>query len=400
ADSEIPAMENTTQWAAGRLANAEEEGDYGDLEDPADLDPAGTWVMADRFSDAESSDAELLGSGGSCPPDSFLEGFTRHFVENYRPSHALETDEVDGVVASLVSSERQRQQQQQQQEFSYYSPSSASPSSSPSSSRHCSPAPSIHKSSHLSPAAPEEPQAPQDRQLRGTAAIDKHARRQLWGRVRRMGDAGGSSEAEEQRIEELVRMAEALEIRHDGGGDGPREPPRVLPTPTAATTQQTLPIGRQSADDSDKRESGDHRAPDGECYWQPQEWIQWGSVVEDDSAGEAGRLPLDSHEMARRLEGVHEMHPDAWRHGFRDLALPNGKLQRTYSTQPVVLQAYPDGNVKRTLFFAPAGSGSEPGSGVRAVTLYYANGDWSCSAPGLWCCYYYCHERVWHKQTG
>ncbi|KAJ2612755.1 hypothetical protein EV177_002843 [Coemansia sp. RSA 1804] len=322
-------MENTTRWAAGRLANAEEEDCYGDL------DPAGAWVMADRFSDAESLDAELLGSGGSCPPDSFLEGFTRHFVENYRPAHALETDEIDG--------------------------------------------------------------------LRGTAAIDKHARRQLWGRVRRMGDAGGPSEAEEQRIEELVRMAEALEIHHDGGGDEPREPPRVLPTPTAATTQQALPTDRQSADGGDKGEREDRRASDGECYWQPQEWIQWGAVVEDDGAGEAGRLPLDSHEMARRLESVHEMHPDAWRHGFRDLALPNGKLQRTYSTQPVVLQAYPDGNVKRTLFFAPvgsgSGSGSEPGSGVRAVTLYYANGDWSCSAPGLWCCYYYCHERVWHKQT-
>ncbi|KAJ1736797.1 hypothetical protein LPJ72_001080 [Coemansia sp. Benny D160-2] len=389
-------MENTARWAAGRLANAEEEDGYGGL------DPAGAWVMADRFSDTESLDAELLGSGGSCPPDSFLEGFTRHFVENYRPAHALETDEIDGVVASLVSSQRQRQQQEEQ--FSYYSPSSASPSPSPSSSRHYSPAPSIHQAPPSPPAAPEEPQTPQDRQLRGTAAIDKHARRQLWGRVRRMGDAGGSSEAEEQRIEELVRMAEALEIHHDGGGDGPREPPRVLPTPAAATTQQALPTARQSADGGDKGEREDRRASDGECYWQPQEWIQWGAVVEDDGAGEAaGRLPLDSHEMARRLESVHEMHPDAWRHGFRDLALPNGKLQRTYSTQPVVLQAYPDGNVKRTLFFAPAGngsgSGSEPGSGVRAVTLYYANGDWSCSAPGLWCCYYYCHERVWHKQT-
>ncbi|KAJ2655111.1 hypothetical protein IWW48_005717 [Coemansia sp. RSA 1200] len=389
-------MENTTRWAAGRLVNEEDD----DLEDPADLDTAGTWAMADHFSDAESLDAELLGPGGSCPPDSFLEGFTRHFVENYRPSQVLETDEVDEVVAiaSLVSSERQRQQRQQQS--SYYSPSS----SASSSSRHYSPTPSIHQSppSPLShPVAPEEPQTPQDCQLRGTAAIDKHARRQLWGRIRRMGDTGGSSEAEERRIEELVRMAEALEIHHDGGSNGPRELPRV-PIPIVAMTPQEPPIDRRSADDGDKREDGDRRAPDGECYWQPQEWIQWGSVVvvaEDDNS-EAVRLPLDSHEMARRLESVHEMHPDAWRHGFRDLVLPNGKLQRTYSTQPVVLQAYPDGNVKRTLF-APAAAGSGAGSGsvVRAVTLYYANGDWSCSAPGLWCCYYYCHERVWHKQT-
>ncbi|KAJ2820915.1 hypothetical protein GGI24_004347, partial [Coemansia furcata] len=116
--------------------------------------------------------------------------------------------------------------------------------------------------------------------------------------------------------------------------------------------------------------------------WASNEWEQWAAYK---ASGDCSTEPL---------EWVHALQPNSWEHGFRDTPCGGGKLLRTYSGLPLTLHSYADGNVKRTATLKVDSV---------ATTLFFANGDWSCTVvsngpPQSY--YYYCDERVWHEQCG
>ncbi|KAI9500791.1 hypothetical protein BX070DRAFT_229879 [Coemansia spiralis] len=173
----------------------------------------------------------------------------------------------------------------------------------------------------------------------------------------------GASDDEEERILAIVHMAERCQLDC-------ADPPKKC-----AISAQFNAKSNTEADNIQKKPQQQ------QSHWTEGEWRQWAEYVTA-----VPKMPrLEQDEMAQRLDAVHELQDGAWQHGYRDTVLDNGKLQRTYATQPVVVQAYPDGNVKRT-------------AGGAVITLYYANGDWSCTVPGRCCYYYYSEERVWHEQ--
>ncbi|PIA18487.1 hypothetical protein COEREDRAFT_79929 [Coemansia reversa NRRL 1564] len=107
--------------------------------------------------------------------------------------------------------------------------------------------------------------------------------------------------------------------------------------------------------------------------------------------------------MLQRLEWVHEQQTDVWKHGFSDSMLASGKLRRIYQGITLDLQAYPDGNVKRTAAITDT---RYHHTNYIAKTLYFANGDWTCTLSSCQkgindeTFYYYSEERVWHEQKG
>ncbi|KAJ1908220.1 hypothetical protein LPJ81_000234 [Coemansia sp. IMI 209127] len=367
------------------------------------------WDAAGADPHAMDTDTESVGSSQSHPPDSFLEGFTREFVDAYEPSPApvLLSPEIvslmrfpkQSVVAGSSPEPRRRGTPPGVVSF-YSSPVAQKTRYSPSAMPEPTPSPPLAvrellpPSSHAvtreplalpSQSATSEPSAlvPQNHRLRGVAVIDTQARRRLWDRVAVAADADRHDD-DERQIEDLVRMAEVLDID--------RPVSEVDTMPGCSRDARYAPSDRERpTSNNSPTETTAEDLPHSHSYWQPQEWVQWGDVV---AGQQQQQQPVDRGEMERRLDGVHEIHPDAWLHGFRDITLANGKLQRTYSTQPVVLQAYPDGNVKRT---AQVPSDGRSPSAL-ATTLYYANGDWSCTVPGLCCYYFYCSEHVWHEQ--
>ncbi|KAJ2890181.1 hypothetical protein IWW38_004275 [Coemansia aciculifera] len=118
--------------------------------------------------------------------------------------------------------------------------------------------------------------------------------------------------------------------------------------------------------------------------WTPDEWVLWAAYR---SGGGGDSTPA--------LDWVHALQPDAWEHGFRD-AQHGAKLVRTYSHLPLSLHGYADGNVKRTADV------TVDGSPALATTLFFDNGDWSCTLVGAgppMSYYYYCDEQVWHEQS-
>ncbi|KAJ2852933.1 hypothetical protein GGI22_005077, partial [Coemansia erecta] len=204
------------------------------------------WDAGGAAPHAMDTDTESVESSGLHPPDSFLEGFTREFVDAYEPSPApvLLSPEVislmrfpkqnvvsgnspihasspepcrrgtpPGVVSFYSSPVAQKTR---------YSPS-AMPESTPSpplvvgepfaSSSHpttreplASPSQSSSTSEPLAlspPRAARQDREAQNHHLRGVAVIDMLARRRLWDRVAVAADAGRHGD-DERQIEDLV----------------------------------------------------------------------------------------------------------------------------------------------------------------------------------------------------
>ncbi|KAJ1769028.1 hypothetical protein IW140_005390 [Coemansia sp. RSA 1813] len=425
-----------SMYAYERDQGAERErGSESDIDEEEYWDAGGAELAIVDAADTESVES----SSGSCPPDSFLEGFTREFVDSYKPSSAavLSPEFIAGLRDPkhfLVASGSANQQRTSEPRGTL--PDVALFPSSPAERKPNHPPPSVEQNPISSPPlhfdepvslppltlrkpAPPSPTAmretpisspsvvqdiecsppPAARQVqetrichpRGVAVIDTKARRRLWDRMAVAADADRRDD-DEQKIERLVRMAEALGIE------------QTVSASTRSRGQPLVPPSIPASNKEDRHASSDQEKPSNthasdtqhsRSHWQPQEWMQWGEVV----AEHAQQTLVDRDEMVRRLDRIHEMHPDAWLHGFCDLAMANGKLQRTYSTQPVVLHAYPDGNIKRTVLASDTtATGDALSLDAAAVTLYYSNGDWSCSVPGRCCYYYYSDERVWHEQ--
>ncbi|KAJ2786149.1 hypothetical protein GGI15_001675 [Coemansia interrupta] len=286
--------------------------------------------QAARF--ARMVEEEDEGSAGESPPASFLADYAHELVERYRPAKP----------PPRIIGRRRRGRRREKSEAAPLEP----------------PAPAA-----LAPRRTldrsEDGSIDEARQPRADASmvskIDRSSREQLWSRF-----GGGRARDDEQRVAALVHMAEQLSL-----ADAPPASPGVPQPPRQPADSPAADVAAQ--------------------LWAADEWTQWAAFLGDDAADG----PVDVREMRRRLEWVHERQADAWRHGFRDHVLANGKLRRTYRGLAVVLDAYPDGNVKRVAHVA--------GDAEVATTLFFANGDWQCEVdpgPGPQY-YYYSQEQVW-----
>ncbi|KAJ2696767.1 hypothetical protein H4218_004398 [Coemansia sp. IMI 209128] len=184
---------------------------------------------------------------------------------------------------------------------------------------------------------------------RGVSKIDYAARQRIWGKI---GKKANAYSEEEARIAALVERAEQLSL----------------------TPAPSIPPPPKRPDHAAEPEPPVFVEP-----WEPDEWEKWAAYKASD--GSTG--PLD---------WVHALRPNAWELGFRDSPCGGGKLVRTYSGLPLTLHSYADGNVKRTAMLKAGGV---------ATTLFYDNGDWSCTIvsqgpPQSY--YYYSEEGVWHEQ--
>ncbi|KAJ2779549.1 hypothetical protein H4R18_003945 [Coemansia javaensis] len=355
------------------------------------------------------------------PPASFLEDFTRNFVDTYQPppdaaAHSPPGTSGTGRFRRMVL----RAQAARQQPAPYVAPGlgypeSPDPGYTPSARDYAASAessfsePSVpgHYSSGPRAPAPQSPEpgipAPRSPEpgLRGVAVIDRAARARMWQRLEEGGQASRDGGRDEERIQAIVQLAERIAALQTAAAA-----PRASPPPASAS----LP---PSPDARLRSDPGAHQAgapqPGGPAEhseadaplpcWAAGEWERWAAHAQaHPAAAAAGGRALGSAEMVQRLDWAHA--EQAWQHGFNDALVGGGaKLRRTYRDLPLELHAYPDGNVKRTA------SARHPTSGARctATTLYFANGDWSCVvAPGGRCgaesYYYYCAERVWHEQ--
>ncbi|KAJ2435899.1 hypothetical protein GGF42_008982, partial [Coemansia sp. RSA 2424] len=199
---------------------------------------------------------------------------------------------------------------------------------------------------------------------RGVSKIDYVARHRIWSRVGMPVSACG---AEEARIVALVERAASLALNSE---------PQTLNEPSLTLNEPSLTLNSNHQISSDTSDSYTPLLP-----WAHNEWELWAAYTASSDATPA-------------LDWVHALQPGAWEHGFRD-AQQGAKRVRTYSRLALALHAYADGNVKRTADV------TLDGAKALATTLFFANGDWSCtlvgaSAPRAY--YYYCAEQVWHEQ--
>ncbi|KAJ2498101.1 hypothetical protein GGH96_004582 [Coemansia sp. RSA 1972] len=314
-------------------------------------------------------------SGSMSPPPSFLEGFTRVFVDAYEaPEDSAETplSKTSGSrFGRLVYAPPQNMSCvfDLDNRFSYRSVSEPSDQSVDDNSAsvvseyeepECEDSEYSH-TEHVDTKSPVE--------VRGAAVIDRAARARLWQRV----DAAKSHEVdqEETRISALVALSERIMAMQTADYT-------VSPTKDLPTTLLPQPL---SPDPQNAQEATISQTFNLTC-WTENEWEQWADYT-------SNKRVLDMDEMTSRLEWVHAQHPHAWQYGFSDTQMNNGKLKRTYRDVPLDIQAYADGNVKRTAQV----------DGNVCTTLYFANGDWSCSVDGR-AYYFYSDERVWHEQVG
>ncbi|KAI9479098.1 hypothetical protein IWW42_004847 [Coemansia sp. RSA 1085] len=273
-------------------------------------------------SDILDSISETSHSGS--PPESFLEGFTRNFIDTYKaPPNKRGFGQWQGrEMGDMHRPQRLRQSEEAVEPHVHTDGRSAVQS-------YVIEEASEHTESVCSGSP--QPEAP-----KGITTIDLEARAQMWQRAN-----AAATKADEARIQSILKMAERI-------------------------SRTASPKSNIVAEKTETTENVE--------LWGPKEWEQWADFV---------RTSNKDH-----LEWVHDQQ-NAWQHGFTDTWLPNGKLQRTYRGLGLTLQAYPDGNVKRT---------ANTAKGI-ATTLYFANGDWSCVVDKA-SYYYYCDERVWHEQTG
>ncbi|KAJ2839888.1 hypothetical protein FBU31_000611 [Coemansia sp. 'formosensis'] len=203
----------------------------------------------------------------------------------------------------------------------------------------------------------------------GVSRIDYAARQRIWSKI---GKSVNTYNDEEARIVALVERAEQMSLDLPATSLPPKQPVHtaLAETPVHAALTKT-PVHVASTE-----------PPANLQRWVPNEWEQWATYK---ASGDCSTEPL---------EWVHALQPNAWEHGFRDTPCGGGKLLRTYSGLPLTLHSYADGNVKRTATLKMDSV---------ATTLFFANGDWSCTVvsngpPQSY--YYYCDERVWHEQCG
>ncbi|KAJ2699106.1 hypothetical protein FB645_005426 [Coemansia sp. IMI 203386] len=283
------------------------------------------------------------------PPDSFLDGFARDFVDNYRPARPpvrifgrgrrRRHDRPKQIPLAVSKVERELDHRSEQGD---------------------------------EPGMDDEPeQIRDDRSVVADAAwvskIDRGSRTVLWDRYADTRLSRVPDTPEERRIIELVRRAE-ITTAVSTPAAAPMLVPTSIPAPAPAPAPALVctPIV----------------APPVAQSWTDGEWHRWAQFIN-----------TNDNTMQRRLDWVHEQQSDAWQYGFRDHPLPNGKLRRLYHGLPVDLHAYQDGNVKR---IAQVIYKNQPST---ATTLFFANGDWQCTVAGDHY-YYYCEERVWNWQDG
>ncbi|KAJ2297390.1 hypothetical protein IWW55_004809 [Coemansia sp. RSA 2706] len=320
------------------------------------------------------------------PPASFLEGFTRDFVEGYQaPEESVverpgdRRSRFSRMILPARGSPEHRHMLRRLSEHS--SDSVHSPDhddiqdrlSNRGSMHDCrldcelSTEGDVDSHDEASVAGREQPKtAP-----RGAAIIDRGARLRLWQRI----DANTTPvrDHDETRISAIVALAERIASMQatepTAAAASPMPPP--LPPPALSLLSASEPALLP--------------APATLPCWSPGEWERWAEFVLDAPSS------VGPDDMAARLHWVHEQQSAAWDSGFGDTTLANGKLERTYRDIQLTLQAYRDGNVKRTALVDCMGA-------RMATTLYFANGDWSWTAGGR-SCYFYSDERVWHEQT-
>ncbi|KAJ2480107.1 hypothetical protein IWW56_002657 [Coemansia sp. RSA 2131] len=329
-------------------------------------------LILDTSIDADQS------SGSMSPPPSFLEGFTRVFVDAYEAPKEDSTESTQSTSKSRFGRLVHEQPQNRPRvvglndRFSYRSVSELSDQSvddsyesvaseyEDSEYSHSECVDSEHgHSEHVDTKSPVE--------ARGAAVIDRAARARLWQRVD--GANPHLVDQEETRISALVALSERILSMQTTDHV-------VSPTKDPHTT--ALPL-QPSPDAQDIHEATPQ--PFSLACWTEGEWEQWADYTNN-------ACVLDMDEMTSRLEWVHAQHPHAWQYGFSDTQMANGKLKRVYRDVPLDIQAYTDGNVKRTAQV----------DGNVCTTLYFANGDWSCSV-GNGAYYFYSDERVWHEQV-
>ncbi|KAJ2636488.1 hypothetical protein GGF44_003122, partial [Coemansia sp. RSA 1694] len=224
----------------------------------------------------------------------------------------------------------------------------------------------------------EEEEAEDDR---GVSKIDYVARHRIWSRV---GMPVGACGAEEARIVALVERAASLALNSkplpvSSKPQNLNEPSLTLNEPSL-TLNEPLALSSKHQTSSDSNDSSDSYPPP-LLPWAHNEWELWAAYTASGDATPA-------------LDWVHALQPGAWEHGFRD-AQRGAKRVRTYSRLALALHAYADGNVKRTADV------TLDGAKALATTLFFANGDWSCTLVGAGtprAYYYYCAEQVWHEQ--
>ncbi|KAJ1789512.1 hypothetical protein GGH19_004945 [Coemansia sp. RSA 1807] len=325
-------------------------------------------------------------SGSMSPPPSFLEGFTRVFVDAYEAPEEDSTESMRSKSTSrfgrLVHGQLQNKTRvaDLDDRTSYRSVSEPSDQSEYESSA------SVVSEYEESEDGDSEYYKLEDGdseyshtervdtkspiEVRGAAVIDRAARARLWQRVD--GANPHLADQDETRISALVALSERIMAMQTT--DHTVSPSKDLPT--------TLPL-LPSPDPQNAQTPPEVTASQtfGLACWTENEWEQWADYTSNTRV-------VDMSEMTSRLEWVHERHPHAWQYGFSDTRMNNGKLKRTYRDVPLDIQAYTDGNVKRT---------AQVDSNV-CTTLYFANGDWSCSVDGR-AYYFYSDERVWHEQA-
>ncbi|KAJ2353453.1 hypothetical protein GGF43_003495 [Coemansia sp. RSA 2618] len=332
----------------------------------------------------EDSVADSQSYGSASPPASFLEGFTRDFVDAYEaPDDSIvespATTASGGRFGRLVlraqsqadyprSSPYARGERGSSPEVGQQSVSDRSDFEDDESADGVDEADDVDETDEADETDETDEAVP-----RGAAVIDRAARARLWQRVDAV--AARPCDQDERRIAAIVALTERIAAMQTAPAEVVQEAPgeTTQTTATAATqitpteTAQPIPAAPESTLER----------------WTVGEWEQWA-----DFARSTDMHPPSSASMAERLEWVHARQPSAWQYGFSDLVLANGKLTRTYRDVSLDLQAYADGNVKRTAVV----------EGDLCVTLFFANGDWSCEAKGR-SYYYYSDERVWHEQA-
>ncbi|KAJ2845542.1 hypothetical protein IWW36_004738 [Coemansia brasiliensis] len=304
-----------------------------------------------------NSVSETSSHSGS-PPESFLEGFTCNFIDTYKAPIRPKTDALSGRKWQSDRGVRDMHGAQQLNEIEGALQAHVHSDSSSASQPHTAEEETDSGSSDYDAAIEHiesgRPGSPQAEPSRGITAIDREARAQMWQRAN-----ASASKGDEARIQNILKMAERISRMAS-----PKSSPDI-----AASEQQHIQTPPPLYKDAVEQ-------------WGPKEWERWADFVRTTSS------------MRDHLEWVHNQQQNAWQHGFTDAWLANGKLQRTYRGLGLTLQAYPDGNVKRTAI-------TERGTKT-CTTLYFANGDWSCvveTDKGKASYYYYCDERVWHEQT-
>ncbi|KAJ2000835.1 hypothetical protein GGI04_003989 [Coemansia thaxteri] len=300
---------------------------------PSELD-------SDRaFLSQAEEDIDGPSSCSSPAEDSFLEGFTQDFVDEYRPEPRT-TRLIWEVLAERESeSEVESEVESGKEIICGVEPGSG-----------------VSKiDCFVEPCA-------------GVSKIDYEARRRVWDRT---GDGGKPARAEyEARVAELVERALDEEEDEERDGERDEEGDEERDKELYAERDRQSQLSASKPEDDDALQA-----------WVDGEWELW-----------AVRASSGGSDSGSALEWVHALQAGAWGLGFRDSDAGRGKVRRTYAQAGLALQAYADGAVKRS---------AELGHGRTATTLFYANGDWSCAivaphaAPRAF--YYYCHERVWHQ---